>query len=462
MRMRKEHMRAKSLYVELYDYLEGFEQTEKIDIFEQIVKEWSEEQVEDFIMETFRRIPSDSFQKRSYYNFYANSTLAGAPFPCSAIECRMSNVADLLRFSALYADKMLLPSPIDKYVESIENGKRVNRMDLAGDVIIILMLKPLVLSGIIGFFSAYICLCEECLKKVITRENELQEKLLKISELMHKETSESISCNLSRDSNGIAYLAVRGAERLGFHEQIDILIYDENKKIKKLLKKSAEIKLTTKMMDDFGIIDYLFTPLIDDVFRAQINTSFLDSSYITNRPYDAMMISELQSMGMSEDAIEHARLIEKGLFHKVPLIGEVQIEDIVNLREKDGEVFEGYRSKMNSILNTYDKLDRKTILDIQKDIILPELDTMEQVIYRNKKALIKSAAQDILLMGGGIGIGVFSGMLPIDYSAVVGIVGGLSAISSVAEKARKCFSNDEIKSNNFYFLYELQKEYKKR
>lgn len=64
----------------------------------------------------------------------------------------MSNVADLLRFSALYADKMLLPSPIDKYVESIENGKRVNRMDLAGDVIIILMLKPLVLSGIIGFF----------------------------------------------------------------------------------------------------------------------------------------------------------------------------------------------------------------------------------------------------------------------------------------------------------------------
>ena len=141
-------MRAKSLYVELYDYLEGFEQTEKIDIFEQIVKEWSEEQVEDFIMETFRRIPSDSFQKRSYYNFYANSTLAGAPFPCSAIECRMSNVADLLRFSALYADKMLFPSPIDKYVESIENGKRVNRMDLAGDVIIILMLKPLVLSGI--------------------------------------------------------------------------------------------------------------------------------------------------------------------------------------------------------------------------------------------------------------------------------------------------------------------------
>lgn len=45
-------------------------------------------------------------------------------------------------------------------------------------------------------------------------------------------------------------------------------------KNKEASEKSAEIKLTTKMMDDFGIIDYLFTPLIDDVFRAQINTSF--------------------------------------------------------------------------------------------------------------------------------------------------------------------------------------------
>ena len=128
---------------------------------------------------------------------------------------RLGALAEKYKCAIILIGHMNKASPIDKYVESIENGKRVNRMDLAGDVIIILMLKPLVLSGIIGFFSVYICLCEKCLKKIITRENELQEKLLKISELMHKETSESISCNLSRDSNGIAYLAVRGAERLG-------------------------------------------------------------------------------------------------------------------------------------------------------------------------------------------------------------------------------------------------------
>ena len=106
-------MKNKSLYIELYDFLEGFEQIEAHDIYEQIVNEWSEKQVEEFTVNVFQRIPNDFFERQSYFNFYANSTLAGAPYPCSALECRMKNVIDLLRFAALYADKILLPSPID-------------------------------------------------------------------------------------------------------------------------------------------------------------------------------------------------------------------------------------------------------------------------------------------------------------------------------------------------------------
>ena len=136
-------------------------------------------------------------------------------YPGHMTKTRRQIEADLKQVDAVceIVDARIPISSRNPDIDSICGSKPriivLNRMDLAGDVIIILMLKPLVLSGIIGFFSAYICLCEECLKKVITRENELQEKLLKISELMHKETSENISCNLSRDSNGIAYLAVR-------------------------------------------------------------------------------------------------------------------------------------------------------------------------------------------------------------------------------------------------------------
>ena len=248
---------------------------------------------------------------------------------------------------------------------------------------------------------------------------------------------------------------------MGFHEQVDILIFQENKQIKKLLKKEKEVIVTPKMLMQWGIVDYLFEPLINDVFQAQINTTFLDSSYITNRPYDAMMISEIQKQSLSQEGIEQAKLVETGLFHKVPLIGEVELDKIIKLRQSDGMAFKGYRSKMNSILSEYDKLDRKRMSEIQKDVIRPELDAMEQTLCKNKKSLIKSTAQDLVLIGGSIGIGIFTGLLPIDYSAVVGMIGGISSISNILDKAKKSFTKEEIKSNSFYFLYELQDKYKK-
>ena len=145
----------------------------------------------------------------------------------------------------------------------------------------------------------------------------------------------------------------------------------------------------------------------------------------------------------------------------VPLIGEVELDNIIKLRQSDGMAFKGYRSKMNSILSEYDKLDRKRMSEIQKDVIRPELDAMEQTLCKNKKSLIKSTAQDLVLIGGSIGIGIFTGLLPIDYSAVVGMIGGISSISNILDKAKKSFTKEEIKSNSFYFLYELQDKYKK-
>lgn len=99
--------------------------------------------------------------------------------------------------------------------------------------------------------------------------------------------------------------------------------------------------------------------------------------------------------------------------------------------------------------------------EIQKDVIRPELDAMEQTLCKNKKSLIQSTAQDLVLVGGSIGIGIFTGLLPVDYSAVVGMIGGISSISNILDKAKKSFTKEEIKSNSFYFLYELQDKYRK-
>src|SRR5205085_9432978 len=47
----------------------------------------------------------------SPYGFIANSQLSGAPWPCSAPDCRVNHVDSLGRFAALYADRVAVQNP---------------------------------------------------------------------------------------------------------------------------------------------------------------------------------------------------------------------------------------------------------------------------------------------------------------------------------------------------------------
>ena len=64
-----------------------------------------------------------------------------------------------------------------------------------------------------------------------------------------------------------------------------------------------------------------------------------------------------------------------------------RVEDVVELRLKDGQSFINYRDSLNRILKEYKTLDRKVITEIQRDIIEPELHSIERTISLNKSSL---------------------------------------------------------------------------
>lgn len=449
------------LYSQLYEYLDGFTALDIDDIFNQIIKEWTNEQVEAFVGKLFLEIKMDYFENPSYFNFYANSTLGGAAYPCSALECRLNNLDNLLRFSALYADKVLIQSPIDAHYERLESDMDIDRVSLATDIIILLYIKPLVLNGIVGFFSSYICLCQECLKKIVKKEDDIKSSLEEMQSFIYDDCYKNIQCTLQRDEDGVAYFAIQGAEKYGYHKQTDILFVKEPQHISELLLDKASVKLTSKMMKKFGVIEDLINPAVNDLFQAQINTMFLDSSYITNRVFDAEIIEFIKNKDISGDLIDRANLISDDLFHRVPLISDVRVEDIVELRLKDGQSFVNYRDSLNRILKDYKKLDRKAITEIQRDIIDPELHSIERTISLNRSSLLKAAGRDVILTGLGVGIGLFSGILPFDYAAVLGVMGGIPTLSNILSNIGKGNSKGCVKNNNFYFLFKLQDKYKR-
>ena len=353
-----------------------------------------------------------------------------------------------------------MPSPIDKQFENLTCGNEVNRLDLAVSIIVLLKLKPLVMAGIVGFSSSYLCLCKDCLKRITPMEDELEKRISQISKYMILDLANSAQCILTRDENGIAYFAVRGLEKYGFHEQMDILIYEEPPNIKKLLSKSdvGRVEISSKRMQELGLANYLLQPAMNDIFQAQITTKLVDSSYLTTRASDVEVLEALRSEQGKTDSLEQSKLLSEHLFHKVPIIGQVTIESIVKLRKTNEEDFSVYRDNINQILKDIPHLNRKEILEIQRDIIAPEIHKMEQTIRTNKNSLVKSTTRDIILSSAGITIGLFSGLLPLDYGAVWGVLGGIPTVGNILSNLKKATSDVSIKNNNFYFLWKLGKQ----
>ena len=112
-------------------------------------------------------------------------------------------------------------------------------------------------------------------------------------------------------------------------------------------------------------------------------------------------------------------------------------------------------------MKDFKKLDRKAITEIQRDIINPELHSIERTISSNRSSLLKAAGRDVILTGLGVGIGLFSGILPFDYAAVLGVMGGIPTLSNILSNIGKGNSKGCVSNNNFYFLFKLEDKYKR-
>jgi len=441
------------IYSNLYHYLHRFMGKSYEEIGMQLLKLKSSK-IEAIISDLFRLLKFDYYASPSFFNFYAGSTFSGGDYPCSSIACRLKNVENLARFSALYADKVLIPSPIDKHFERINQNLKIDIHDLTVSIIILLYLEPLVKSGIVGFFSHFMCLCEECLHNIEKQENDVNLKLSLVHDYIESDFAETVKCELQRDSKKRAYFSVTGGEKFGLHNQVDFLIPNESDSIKTLLKESNNnpIVIKPELIKSLGLADYAIGKITKDLFDAQVILSPVESSYLTDRKYDIDLMEALEFRSACKDT-----LFNNTLDHQLPIVQAASLANIVKLRQNEGEAFKVYRDSINHVLMDHQKAGLQTLNEIQRDIIDPEIHKMEQTLKTEKKVLVGKAVRDVVLTGAGISIGCFSGLFPLDTMAVIGLLGGLPTISSIAGKIFDACTDSAIRENKYYFLWKLSK-----
>lgn len=432
----------------LYEYLEHELQMNTPEVVMDSVFNLKYSEMENLIERLFQEIHVENPENNiSIFDFKVNSTLAGGKYPCNNINCRMDRLAELMRFSSLYADHVYIISPIDKYITSLGSEDEIDRYELAADIIILLELKALVINRIIIFQSEYICLCDNCSKKYHRDKELFINNIDKGYNRLLEKCSTKIKCKLLKKEN--IEIHISNAEDYGYYHDTVISFrhyIPENIKRKLAVSISNNISLNPNDILSLGISDLLINNAYEDVFKNFIYEKSSNISYLTDRRIDFSLLNYVNGESNSNFNL---------LDHSLSILPNVKISDIIELRMKEGESFKVYRDKLNKELRKLDNPTKSEAIDFQRDIIQPEINKMNLTLKNNKKFLMRNLKQELIFWSSTISVGMLSGRISNDMTSVLGTLGGASTLYHLYNDYREMNSDSSIKNEPFYFLWKL-------
>lgn len=434
-----------------YEYIDYLDINNPDKAQEKILIKWSISKLEQVARTLAGLIISDKKPEKyltpSLYNFTANSAMGGGPFPCAHTTCRLSNIDQLARFAVLYSDTILIPSPFDIYDH---DDIFIDREQLFCDILILILLRPLIENGIIGFSGA-LGLCSECLKTTLKVEKNFKDPLNILLNILEEEYLKNITVKLVWHFE--PEVVFEGPEYYGFHGYMVIhfrkYVPDE---LKSLFKKGSEVLLPPDVVKELHILYMIFDPISDDLMLQNVWVDMYNLSYLTNREIDVNVLNAIHL----EDNRLISNNITESLTHLLPTVQNVDISNILELRMKEGESFKVYRDTVTSVLNNV-STDPVSLKLAYRDLIEPEINKINLTIRNSKRNIFKSLKNKVLFYSGAMTIGLYGNLFSFDVGKVLAGLGGLKFAYDIFEQVDGLFTEpSSVRDNKFYFLWKLQ------
>lgn len=409
-----------------------------------------EKELQGFVEFIFECIPNSHVSGDSLFNFSTNASLSGSAFPCSCIDCKLENLSELSFFATLYAEKVIIPSPIDyHYQQYTHYNLLIDRYRLFTDIILLLYIKPLVLRRIIGFYTFHMGLCEECLKREIEKENKLLGQAKQIKEYITNEMKKDFK--ISTDNKlGDLYIHVEPKSNLILPSETFYRIEDNPKCLEKYLK-TPNASLPFETLKELGLVDYILDPIINDFILHNVWNESLKTTYLTNRPIDTLIMKKLgQDNTSNKTTLNYIKPV-------LPLIQNVNLENLLKIRDTDYDSFLVYRDKLREIIKINDLKTEKDYQDAYNDLIQPEINRMNNVLRKNRKHLIKRIGIDVGLTSIICSIGMYNHFSFDGITGLMSLLGISTGIKDIVELSSK----ESIEENELYFLWKVNEKNKK-
>jgi RNA-binding protein YhbY len=410
---------------------------------------WSPKEIRDFIFEAYLLLEDKHERAKSVFTFYANSTLSGIPFQCISPECRLKSVDSLGRFAALYADKVYIENPLERYFSRVSPDS-LDISLVGGDILTLLYLRPLFKAGVLGIRNNIACLCEECLAKQEAVEEEVLNQLEKPRRQLRRRYLAEVQAHVV-EMQGQTFFRLEGSEDLIQHTAVDLQTKEPEGMPTRI---RPGHKLSRQQIVKYGLIDPWINRVIRDLFIQNVDVDRRGCQYLTDRQVDLDIVT---SVGEPE-TIRMCKAFLDGLSHSVPAVEGVRLEKLVRLRQKEGEAFLVYRDALHKTLVRAPSLGPKEMRQLIDDEVRPEIHKIERTVKSARRLLAESLTRDIVVSTAFVGIGLFSGVLSPQAAVIVAALGGANFAKSMAERGSQLIQDPvAVTDKPYYFMWKLKK-----
>lgn len=431
-------------YDDMYEYLSGFTGKSFEDIYTYL-DGLEQAEFDSFLDNLASLIPEDYFENDGIFNYSVDSTLEGGPFPCGSFPCRINNIENLARFSALYADKTLIQCPIDHAFTGC-HADFVDLEELAFGIYVTVRLERLVKAGYMGFRPSYISLCNGCLQKQLSIESAASQFLNGAWDKIVGGFHESATCTLHAYDDGSLYVEIAGMNDYGSHEILDVSFRKDPLSLVELYQTKGSVTLSSDYLSSGGL-DGLLIPMLSDSFHALTSPLLQGGAYLTTRPAQVKILESAKSF-ILKDSMTSTRYNRINL--SLPFTQDASLDSIIRVRQSNEEAFQVFRDAIRASQTELASGD-DVIAAVKREVIDPEIHKLELALRSSKFKFRTIVGAEAAVGAASLAVGSYFG-LPIEsIASIAGAIG----VGSILSHGVDTIWDDSVRNNPMYFLWKI-------
>jgi hypothetical protein len=390
------------------------------------------------------------------FSFLASASLR-SDAACEEISCRVTKLDTLARYTALYANEVTVPLPLD---DPSRVGADRARVLLRNSCLTMSRLRPLIDAGFATPAVMKSFHCEHTIDWVremidLTHAVAQNEARSMINEFR-------VTYQLPEKSpSGRSTVYIDGPSDFMEHGG-GVVTFDEGSSWRlKTWRFDREGKTEIKGNKKLFFVNRIFNQIANDTTFYLAYGRLRSARYLTDLRGEAFL---LEGLTHDEELAANNKAMNSFLTHTVPLLGDLSIDSLIRIRLEERDSFGKYREALNKVLRTLaqskKRIGQHEIREMFKEVIEPELLGMRSELHQEQKRQARRVAGGIGTLAATVALGVFGGIVPVLVKGTIAAAGAMVGgrlLSKAAEA--KCEHGANLKEkNDFYFLLRLAQE----